>query len=284
MHRLAKSMIRTPEDTYTRGRPFGIVPNRNLFMEIVMTNWLIIFARKNGGIDVLVAVEARIEKICDLKLMERVSQMSGCMHWLHMHLQDAVKLGETEARLLLFNVWHVSQPGLQGSTGRMSSPGGGSNCISGDTLRARSAPTGLRSQGNPSRPKDYCESSPCVVTPIMLTKLACKNCGASGCRSAGSLNVVVVRRRRADHPYRRRAEVGPGFEFAAGPGGLGAAYHLRCRVAKELEAGTLVALAPGIKLPRLSFNALHAFGRTVPLRVKLFCDFMVREAKVVENI
>jgi DNA-binding transcriptional LysR family regulator len=67
-------------------------------------------------------------------------------------------------------------------------------------------------------------------------------------------------------------------------GGLGAAYLLRCLVAKELEAGTLVALAPGIALPTLPFNALHAFGRTVPLRVKLFCDFMVREAKVVEKI
>jgi DNA-binding transcriptional LysR family regulator len=65
-------------------------------------------------------------------------------------------------------------------------------------------------------------------------------------------------------------------------GGMGAAYLLRCLVAKELKAGTLVALAPTIALPRLSFNALHAFGRTVPLRVKLFCDFMAREAKVIE--
>ncbi|MBB5535598.1 LysR family transcriptional regulator [Rhizobium giardinii] len=67
-------------------------------------------------------------------------------------------------------------------------------------------------------------------------------------------------------------------------GGLGAAYLLRCLVAKELEAGTLVALAPGIAFPRLHFNALHAFGRTVPLRVMLFCDFMTREAKVIEAI
>jgi DNA-binding transcriptional LysR family regulator len=64
--------------------------------------------------------------------------------------------------------------------------------------------------------------------------------------------------------------------------GLGAAYLLRCLVAKELQAGTLVAPAPEIALPSLPFNALHAFGRTVPLRVKLFCDFIAREARAIE--
>ena len=66
--------------------------------------------------------------------------------------------------------------------------------------------------------------------------------------------------------------------------GLGAAYLLRCLVAKELEGGTLVALGPEIALPKLPFNALHAFGRTPPLRVKLFCDFIAREAKIIEAI
>jgi DNA-binding transcriptional LysR family regulator len=64
--------------------------------------------------------------------------------------------------------------------------------------------------------------------------------------------------------------------------GLGAAYLLRCLVAKELQAGVLVTPAPKIALPRLPFNALHAFGRTVPLRVKLFCDFIAREARAIE--
>lgn len=64
--------------------------------------------------------------------------------------------------------------------------------------------------------------------------------------------------------------------------GLGAAYLLRCLVAKELHTGTLVTLASESALPSLPFNALHAFGRTVPLRVKLFCDFIAREAKAIE--
>ncbi|CAN7520096.1 LysR family transcriptional regulator [Pararhizobium sp. LjRoot235] len=66
--------------------------------------------------------------------------------------------------------------------------------------------------------------------------------------------------------------------------GLGAAYLLRCLVAKELQAGVLVTPAPKIALPRLPFNALHAFGRTVPSRVKLFCDFIAREARAIETM
>lgn len=66
--------------------------------------------------------------------------------------------------------------------------------------------------------------------------------------------------------------------------GLGAAYLLRCLVARELSDGVLFDLAPKLALPKLPFNALHAFGRTVPLRVKLFCDFMAGEAKALAAI
>lgn len=78
-----------------------------------MTKRLNILARKNGGIDGLVAVEAWIARSFDPKLMElvkvRVSQMNGCANCLHMHRQDALKLGETEERMLLLNAWHESQ-------------------------------------------------------------------------------------------------------------------------------------------------------------------------------
>jgi len=67
-------------------------------------------------------------------------------------------------------------------------------------------------------------------------------------------------------------------------GGLGVAYLLRCLVARELETGALVTVAPEVAFPRSPFNALHAFGRTVPLRVRLFCDFVAREAKLLEAI
>ena len=78
-----------------------------------MTKRLNILARKNDGIDGLVAVETWIAKSFDPKLMElvkvRVSQINGCAHCLHMHRQDALKLGETEERMLLLDAWHESQ-------------------------------------------------------------------------------------------------------------------------------------------------------------------------------
>ncbi len=78
-----------------------------------MTKRLNILAKKNEGIDGLVAVEAWIAKSFDLKLMEfvkvRVSQINGCAHCLHMHRHDALKLGETEECMLLLNAWHESQ-------------------------------------------------------------------------------------------------------------------------------------------------------------------------------
>jgi AhpD family alkylhydroperoxidase len=79
----------------------------------MMTKRLNLLARKNGGIDGLVAVEAWIATSFDPKLMElvkvRVSQMNGCAHCLHMHRQDALKQGETEERMLLLSAWHESQ-------------------------------------------------------------------------------------------------------------------------------------------------------------------------------
>ncbi|KQU08065.1 LysR family transcriptional regulator [Rhizobium sp. Leaf453] len=66
--------------------------------------------------------------------------------------------------------------------------------------------------------------------------------------------------------------------------GIGAAYLLRCLVTAELQAGTLLDLAPDIALPKLPLGALHAFGRTVPMRVRLFCDFIASEAKILADL
>jgi AhpD family alkylhydroperoxidase len=81
--------------------------------EIRMSKRLNILARKNGGIDALVAVEGWIATSFDPKLMElvkvRVSQINGCAHCLHMHRQDALKQGESEERMLLLSAWHESQ-------------------------------------------------------------------------------------------------------------------------------------------------------------------------------
>ncbi|TCR87946.1 carboxymuconolactone decarboxylase family protein [Rhizobium sp. BK376] len=78
-----------------------------------MIKRLNIFARKNDGIEGLAAVEGWIAKSFDPKLMElikvRVSQINGCTHCLHMHRQDALKMGETDERMLLLSAWRESQ-------------------------------------------------------------------------------------------------------------------------------------------------------------------------------
>src|SRR3954466_5091372 len=78
-----------------------------------MTKRLNFLVQKNAGIEALVAVEAWIARSFDPKLLElvkvRVSQMNGCAHCLHMHRQDALKMGETDDRLLLLSAWHESQ-------------------------------------------------------------------------------------------------------------------------------------------------------------------------------
>jgi AhpD family alkylhydroperoxidase len=38
----------------------------------------------------------------------RVSQMNGCAYCLHMHTQEALKLGESSVRLFLLDAWHES--------------------------------------------------------------------------------------------------------------------------------------------------------------------------------
>ena len=78
-----------------------------------MTQRLNFMTRKNAGIDALVAVESWIAKSFDPKLLTlikvRVSQMNGCAYCLHMHRHEALKLGETEDRLLLLDAWRESQ-------------------------------------------------------------------------------------------------------------------------------------------------------------------------------
>ena len=78
-----------------------------------MIKRLNIMAKKNGGMEALVAAEAWLAKSFDPKLLElvkvRVSQINGCANCLHMHRQDALKMGETDDRLLLLSAWHESQ-------------------------------------------------------------------------------------------------------------------------------------------------------------------------------
>ena len=43
-----------------------------------------------------------------LLVKTRVSQINGCAYCLHMHTEEARKLGESEVRLYLLDAWHES--------------------------------------------------------------------------------------------------------------------------------------------------------------------------------
>ncbi len=65
------------------------------------------------GVAALAGVESYLEKCgLDRKLAAlvktRVSQINGCAYCLHMHTEEARKLGESEARLHLLDAWHES--------------------------------------------------------------------------------------------------------------------------------------------------------------------------------
>jgi AhpD family alkylhydroperoxidase len=72
-------------------------------------NWL---GRKNGGIESMVAAEAWLKANFDERLLAlvkmRASQINGCAFCLHMHSEEARKLGESNERLLLLDAWHES--------------------------------------------------------------------------------------------------------------------------------------------------------------------------------
>jgi len=78
-----------------------------------MTARLNFMNKKHAGLEALVAVETWLAKSFDPKLLTlvkvRVSQMNGCAYCLHLHRHEALKLGETEDRLLLLDAWHESQ-------------------------------------------------------------------------------------------------------------------------------------------------------------------------------
>src|SRR5215470_10450307 len=78
-----------------------------------MTQRLNAFIVAPDGINALRNVEAYLQKSgLDHKLIAlvktRVSQMNGCAYCLHMHTEEARKLGESDVRLHLLDAWHES--------------------------------------------------------------------------------------------------------------------------------------------------------------------------------
>jgi DNA-binding transcriptional LysR family regulator len=57
--------------------------------------------------------------------------------------------------------------------------------------------------------------------------------------------------------------------------GAGIVHLLGAAVAEDVAAGRLVTVLPDLPMRTLPIYALHAFGRQIPLRVRLFIDFLV---------
>ena len=62
----------------------------------------------------------------------------------------------------------------------------------------------------------------------------------------------------------------------------GIAYQLRMTVTDYLADGRLLEVLPDVALKTLPAYALHAFGRQLPLRGRLFIDYLVAKLKHVE--
>ncbi len=80
-----------------------------------MTPRLTPFTVAPDGVAALVGVENYL-KSCGLDhrlltlVKVRVSQINGCAYCLHMHTEEARKLGETPTRLYLLDAWHEFEP------------------------------------------------------------------------------------------------------------------------------------------------------------------------------
>jgi AhpD family alkylhydroperoxidase len=79
-----------------------------------MTHRLNPFTASPNGVTALRGVEKYIQTCgLDQKLLAlvkiRASQINGCAYCLHMHTEEARKLGESEARLYLLDAWHESE-------------------------------------------------------------------------------------------------------------------------------------------------------------------------------
>jgi DNA-binding transcriptional LysR family regulator len=63
--------------------------------------------------------------------------------------------------------------------------------------------------------------------------------------------------------------------FHAALHGAGIAQVLRFAAKEDLAAGRLVEILPDLAMPKVPMHVVHAFGRQLPVRARLFIDFLV---------
>lgn len=56
--------------------------------------------------------------------------------------------------------------------------------------------------------------------------------------------------------------------------GAGIAHLMRFAVQDDLDAGRLVRILPEVAMPTMPVHIVHAYGRQLPVRARLFVDFL----------
>ncbi|WP_348642038.1 LysR substrate-binding domain-containing protein [Mesorhizobium sp. M8A.F.Ca.ET.142.01.1.1] len=59
--------------------------------------------------------------------------------------------------------------------------------------------------------------------------------------------------------------------------GAGIAHLMQFAVKEDLNAGRLLCVVPDMPLPTMPVHIVHAFGRQLPVRARLFVEFLVRQ-------
>jgi DNA-binding transcriptional LysR family regulator len=69
--------------------------------------------------------------------------------------------------------------------------------------------------------------------------------------------------------------------FHAALHGAGIAQVLRFAAEDDLAAGRLVEILPDLAMPKVPMHVVHAFGRQLPVRARLFIDFLVERMEAI---
>ncbi|WP_214475189.1 LysR family transcriptional regulator [Mesorhizobium sp. dw_380] len=59
--------------------------------------------------------------------------------------------------------------------------------------------------------------------------------------------------------------------------GTGIAHLMRFAVQEDLDAGRLVLVLPEVPMPAMPVHIVHAFGRQLPVRARLFVEFLAKQ-------
>ena len=63
--------------------------------------------------------------------------------------------------------------------------------------------------------------------------------------------------------------------------GAGIAHLMRFAVRDDLGAGRLAQILPGVAMPAMPVHIVHAFGRQLPVRARLFVEFLAGQMAVL---